>query len=79
MHYAVYFVLGKLSSHAPRPADPRGAGACWPGDFSIFEVWNGHFPRYQGEMHANRIAKKLCAKTTRGRGEVDGNAPRKFS
>ena len=35
-----------------------GPGACTPGKILIFELWNGHFLRFQGEIHAKRAIKK---------------------
>jgi hypothetical protein len=47
-----------FTSHAPRLAQARGPGACTPGKILIFELWNGHFLRFQGEIHAKRAIKK---------------------
>jgi hypothetical protein len=50
---------GHLTSRALRPTQARGVrGHAPPGKILIFEVWNGHFLRFQGEIHAKRATKK---------------------
>ena len=49
---------GHLTSRALRPAQARGVRGQSPAKILIFEVWIGHFLRFQGEIHAKRATKK---------------------